>query len=233
LEQQETPFQPGWLSVPLPSYRTSSTSRYSYYELPPIPNDAFLRDFEWIQRFASQFQRKQHHNLPLRSEERLLQRNLGQIMIDAEQQQIRLPQSFISFMSNASLQRQKPFSHFDFDLPEHLQRSSVFREYSFVRFLHESGGSQTFHVCLNRNSEYCVIASYVDLSDPDLLKRWKADGSRITPEDIRNASFYCAPSFEHFLYRYWIEHYVLHYLINKIDLPDELKPYVAYYAAQQ
>lgn len=99
-----------------------------------------------------------------------------------------------------------------------------------LRFLHDQQDCVIWHLYLSSEGEECVLAShtYLDLvyTDPD-------EFDNITEQEAVAQTWICAPSFEAFLYRFWMENVLWFNLHKQKPLTEEQRKYLAFYGEEQ
>jgi len=99
-----------------------------------------------------------------------------------------------------------------------------------LRFLHDQQDCVMWHLYLAPPSDECVLASrtYLDLvyTNPDEV-------GHITEAEAVEQTWVCAPSFEAFLYRFWMENMIWFNLSERKPLTEEQRRYLAFYGEEK
>jgi hypothetical protein len=92
-----------------------------------------------------------------------------------------------------------------------------------MRFLHDQQDCLIWHLYLSPNGDECVLVSGAYL---DQVFTGEED---ITEEQAIWQTRVCAPSFEAFLYRFWLENVLWFQLNDDKPLNEEQQRYLAFY----
>ena len=205
-------FQPGWWSFDLGKYRpcNGTYQLYSYESLPPLDERLFQGDFAWLGRGTPRASR------PAQA--------LARLAAAAERSGVRLPPAFVRFMSDAGLRGAVPScTACEWDPSAAPVPCRVVPGAFTVRFLRDQQDCLFWYLHLLPTGEAHVLCSPIPFDDPEL------DVSR---EVTLANTWYCAPHFEHFVYRFWIENELWERLgSSEDDLTPAQREYVAHYAA--
>lgn len=224
-----------WVHIPLPGYR--QLPEYHTYEssrledLPPIP----IRlddDCEWLRRYA-----QVHAHGGLNEYERDLQPSFVNEL--ARRAQITLPRSFRLFMTDPDLQsRVRSCTDCYLDPGERIVETIGAIAGNLIHFLSDSQSIAHWYLHIPRGGDVAVLES----SDLYGLKIENSDwienpSCRLERVDIRELAFvYCAPTFQEFLYRFWIENeiwYALRVKGSSSHLSELGLDYVRHYASRR
>ena len=256
------PFRWGWYFIGLGAYRPKlddgKYTLYSYEHLPPLPEERFTGTFQWLEpqkffawdpktrTFQETLYAPEHHGEgdaqrrareQWENHERELMGRLPRLVSSAQHLGLSLPDAFLKFMASKELRDRIPScTGCYFDLPREIIPCPGCEQGHIIRFLDDQQGNAFWYLYLTPQGEQCVLASLEELDDP-----------HPSLETILEYTVVCAPSFEAFLYRFWIEdnstnppgtqqmfdeeypflskeerHYLLHYLTytNKEQLYD-------------
>jgi hypothetical protein len=201
MKPDESPFKTGWYSQNLKGYRDDEEDDtyvyYSYESLPPLSEELFKGDFSWLS--------DQDIVQPYKDAEFSPDR-IGSLVQQAEALGCALPKEFINFFS-ANLMPSKIRSCTDcrFDLPGMIQPCSDDPGGYVVSFLADSQGCLFWNLYISPTGDSCVVASYdwYDKSEDYMDEDEEDEDEVMAPKAID--LLYCAPSFEEFVYRFWIE----------------------------
>jgi len=199
MNPNNSPFRAAWWSVELPGYRAcDSTYCYFPYEmLPPLDESLFRGEFQWLAPPGDEMQatmaiyRNEAANARMAG-------NLNRLKASAAQLGLRLPAAFLAFMTSPELQDRIPScTACYFDLSERIIQLPIDDGGYLIRFLNDQQGVLLWYLYLTPQSESAVVISPVVFDD---------DGWDKTPtETIRADIEFCAPTFEEFMYRFWVE----------------------------
>ncbi len=229
------PFQTGWYSFGLPGYRPcrGTYERYPYDQLPPIPENQLTGQLQWLVPLddAINESMQRYRPTPEQRAEWLPQwtEDLKSVVASAQHLGLTLPDAFVCLMSSPELQDRIPSCtdcHFRLSqlafCPGDEEKGYV------LRFLHDQQDCVIWHLYLSSRGEECVLASYTYLdqmyTDPE---EWGPE------EEAISHTWICAPSFEAFLYRFWIENVIWYNLYKKKPLKEEQKQYLAFYGDEK
>lgn len=211
------PFKKGWFTAGHSElWNCDSTYCFVPYEkLPKLDLNMFQGDFQWLVNSEDDLECalyvEEQDNLTV---------NLNRIITAAEQKKLKLPDSFLTFLKSPHLQNRVPSCTACFlDLSDRLIESSLENDGYLIRFLNDSQNVLHWYLYLNKTSEHCIVVAKPEFSE-DLDGETLEDVS--TPTEI----FYCAPSFEEFIYRFWIENSIWFALNDEIPLTKEQKEYM-------
>lgn len=225
--QVQMPFQYGWFSFELPGYRdcASTYELYPYESIPPISEELFDGTLQWLTPLDErQSQLMQLYQLP--AEERA--GNLGKLdnlVRQTQQLGLTLPSAFLRLMSSQELQDQIPScTACYFDLPEKILPCPGSKTGYIIRFLNDQQDVLLWYLYLTPEGEHCVLVtplSLDELTGPEYEEQ---------QAQIAQHIFVCAPTFESFIYRFWIENT----LWDSLEVPEALsadqRRYLAHYA---
>nr|BBH87790.1 hypothetical protein KTC_25410 [Thermosporothrix sp. COM3] len=227
----------GWISFDLGEVRPckGTYSLYSYIDLPPLPETLFRGEFQWL----TPIDVHTFIDLPILPEEEAeLQRTeaewmtqLQRLVASAKQFGLTLPPDFLRFMSSPTLIRRIPScTDCYFDLPEQLVRLPGSKGSFLFRFLNDQQSIITWYLLLTPHKPCSVVCS------PYRLDAFAtSDHTQKEIREVLASTYICAPSFEAFLYRFWLENviwYKLH-LGTPTMLSQIEQRYIEHYAALQ
>lgn len=222
----DTPFEPGWWSFGLEGCRPCEQTYclFPYSSLPPLPSERFQGDFNWLEPLNDLVEAVMRQYRRVAARERV-EAHLPSLVSSANSLGIALPDPFIHLMDSPELQDRIPScTACFFDLPEQILPLPKAKGF-IVHFLIDQQGLLTWSLYINERGQHCVIASQV------LLDFLPLD-SALKPEDLPDiiaGTRYCAPTFEAFLYRFWMENTLWFALSERhIPLSDEQRLYIQY-----
>lgn len=209
MDAAKTPFEAGWWSFELPRYRECDGTYcyFAYDSLPPLDMSMFRGEFQWL---------KPSKETPKRT---MLNGRLQKLLSEASLTQLKLPKAFVTFMGAPHLQEQiDSCTACYFTLPKSLYHSPLGDGGTLIRFLNDQQSVVLWYLYLAPDGDHCVVASLVD---PQI--------EPLSPEDIKRVFVYCAPSFEAFIYRFWIENAVWFALDEGRELTEAEQAYLRHY----
>jgi uncharacterized protein (TIGR02996 family) len=217
LRANPTPFPAGWWSEELEGYREGDGTYdlYRYESLPPLPIKSLGRGFQWLNE--GQRKRKQ----PARQRKH---KKLDRLAAQATEAGLTLPREFREFMGNRALQRRvRSCTDCYFNWPRRIVESPAGEEGHLVRFYSDSQGCFHWYLYLTPHKYHCVVGSggFFGGYEGRLEEDW---------EDESGDFWFCAPSFQAFVYRYWIENEIWYALSYDHDpLTAEEEAYLSHY----
>ena len=113
-----------------------------------------------------------------------------------------------------------------FDLPDHLTPSPFGDAGYFVRFLNDQQWCVLWHLYVVPSGDHCVVASTRAFDDPSSGE----DEETLAYADDQEVTVVCAPDFEAFLYRFWLENHIWFALEEGWPLTEEQREYLGHYA---
>ncbi|MET9555460.1 hypothetical protein [Streptomyces sp. NPDC006645] len=218
-------FDAAWCATDLGEYRACrfTYERYSYESLPPLDSSRFTGAFQWLGGIGE----------PIPKEVA----RLSQLAEDLSARGLTLPQDFVTFQTSANLRLSldavsatgcwtdisnpvpSPVEPGAFLVPFLRDQQDCVIWYLYLR---PSGEAFVVHSGFNYEYEYEAVRdgeeSDVDLGDA---------------EQQRAAILWCAPSFEEFAHRFWIENRLWHAANDGelAQLEPLLSDYLQHYAA--
>jgi hypothetical protein len=227
--QAGMPFKMAWWSFDLGKYRPCDGTYcfYPYESLPPIPEvDGTLSWLGSLDATTDQMMQV-HRNAPE------ARGNLERLIAEAEQLGLGLPQSFLRLMGSPKLQDRIPSSTACyFVLSEHIVPSPGTDGGYVIRFLNDQQDVLLWHLYVTREGDRGVLVSPYPLDELA-----SPDASAGLGEDDRQAiianTYLCAPSFEAFIYRFWLENVIWFKVSGGNDTPltEDERRYLAHYGA--
>jgi hypothetical protein len=228
-----TPFRYGWWSFDLGRYRPCDGTYcfYEYASIPPIPEAQFTGKLDWLGPLKPdidalmQAYRNAAGTVPGANP------GLQKILTSAQELGLTLPDAYLRLMAVPELQDRIPScTACEFRMAKEIVPCPTSEDGYIIPFLNDQQDVLLWSLYLTPKGEECVLVSYYALEeiqlaeqDPDKAEKWR--------EAIRNHTYVCAPSFEAFLYRFWLEN-VLWFSVNEGEgtLTDEQQHYLAHYA---
>lgn len=210
----KSPFPAGWWSFDLGRYRPcDGTYRlYAYESVPPIDESQLTGVFR---NYMTEAGKPRTH------------RALARLVKAAGKAGVKLPAAFLTFMGDVSLQNEVPScTACEWDLSAAPVACKVVPGAFTVRFLRDQQDCLFWYLHVLPDGDTHVLCSPIPFDDPAVLEK-------LTPEVVIANTWYCAPHFEHFVYRFWIEN-VLWDLVNlRADpvLNEVQRAYISFYEA--
>jgi hypothetical protein len=220
--------------IDLPGYR--ETPEHSTYaaskieDLPPIPielDDACA----WLMSNGTIHEKDGLHRYEFDLQPAI-------IVEIAREKGLDLPLSFIRFMSSPELQsRVRSCTACYLDPGERIVPTIGGIEGSLVHFLSDSQSCAHWYVHILPNGEHSVLESEDLYCYKPENSTWKENPScQLERIDLRGLGFaYCAPSFQEFLYRFWIENEIWYALLDdesRRPLNTLEQTYVSHYGSK-
>jgi hypothetical protein len=186
----------------------------------------FKDEFHWLTPLSDETNKTMA--VHRRKREETLKSRLDTITVQLWQLGLTLPPAFLKFMTATHLQDRIPScTACYFDLPKTITKSTVGDGY-FIRFLNDQQDMFFWFLYLDSNGEHCIVNSEMKFDAEEELNAWAGDHS-IDELTLRFTTF-SAPSFESFLYRFWLENNIW-FALNEGDgsLTDEQRAYLNHY----
>lgn len=206
------PFPKAWYSIALEGYRdhpepSRTYSPFSYDTLPPLPKHAFDGTFRWLPRLAE-----------VERDDRSLFREsapgvLARLVREATALELTVPEPFVTFMGSAKLPRRvRSITGCSLDLAERVV-PVPWVSGGLVRFLADSQGCLYWYLFLEGGGGHGIVVTEQYYGgdptiDRDFMESFFGPGSdwdREEPPSPSHEIWCCAPDFESFVYRFWIE----------------------------
>jgi hypothetical protein len=220
----QTPYQSGWWGADLGKYRAcdSTYCLFEYDSLPPLDESVLQGDFRWLTPPTAATEKQMQPHQPRQSAQ--------QVAMLAQLQQLEqalvLPPAFRLFMSRTDWQDAMPSCTANyFLLPDEPVTNPFGGKSHWVNFFNDQQEVLQWYLYLAPTGEHSVMVTAFDLArDQELL--------RYDPARYRAQVWFCAPSFEAFLYRYWLENTIWFGLDEGSTLSAAQQSYLAHYAGQ-
>ena len=226
-----TPFPPNWASIDLGPARTAEGTygKFSYDGLPSLPVTELRGDFAWL--MACQPWDRLAHMDATRWQQNA-EASLRRIADAAKALRLDLPAEFLRFMGDVALQmRIRSCTDCYFSLPARVAPSPMGDDGCLIRFYSDSQGCLHWYLYVTPSGYHAVLLSALflgghpaeelddeGLDQEEFIQEFEEDES----EDFLGDGFwFCALSFETFLFRYWLENEIWYALY---DGPTPLTP---------
>jgi len=203
-----SPFPTGWWSFDLGEARPcdGTYQLYAYDTLPGLDEDLFRGDLEWLIREAgaaglaetAEFEEggPAAHVKALEEAEERAEHAVAKLASGLAPSGLVLPPAFVRFMSDPGLQRVVPScTACEWDLSETPVPSRAQPGAFTVRFLRDQQDCLFWYLHLGPGTQE-ILVSPIPFDDPKL---------EVSREEVVANTWVCAPHFEHFVYRFWIE----------------------------
>ena len=229
---KQIPFEPGWWSFDLGEYRQCDGTYcfFAYDSVPPIDEAQFTGKLEWLGPLEGSIADVMavHHA----SDEGLgrLKGNVVKLADQAEELGLKLPEAFLRLMSSRELLNSIPsctacyFAMSDAILPCPGSEDGY-----IIRFLNDQQDVLLWYLYLTPQGDERVLVSPILLDDfagPEHTANLTDDWRKAILAHTR----VCGPSFEAFLYRFWLEN-SLWDALNEREAPltNAQERYLAHY----
>jgi hypothetical protein len=217
-------FDAAWCATDLGEYRACryTYERYPYESLPPLDSSQFTGTFQWLGGTRS-LDPEQVAKLNDLAEE-LAARSLS------------LPQDFLTFQTSVNLYGSLDdvsvtgcWTDISQPLPSPVEPGSF-----LVRFLRDQQDCVIWYLYLRSSGEAFVVHSHLDYEyEYEAQRNGEETESDLDDEEEQTAAIlWCAPTFEEFAHRFWIENRLWH-AVNGGDmshLEPQLRNYLHHYA---
>jgi hypothetical protein len=167
---------------------------------------------------------------------------LGALAASAQQLGLTLPKAFLRLMASPALRDRIPScTACYFDLSKKIVPCPGSEEGYVIRFLNDQQDVLSWYLYLTLQGEHCVLVSPFELDkaaneEAEESDKGEAGKDREQVEKRRRSiianTLVCAPSFEAFIYRFWLEN-VLWFNLNEAEgsLSEAQQQYLAHYKA--
>lgn len=224
MKTDQTPFSTGWMSFELPGYRDCDGTYcfFQYDELPALDEMLFKGDFGWLTKLTPDL--AEAMNAYKQVEAGSLQDKHHHLLASAQETGVTLPASFVKFMQAPGLQDQIPSSTACyFDLSDHLLSNPTGEAGYLVRFMNDQQDLLFWYLYLNPAGDHCVLVSSAGFDSEEAVN--------FPPDTIGRSVAFCAPGFEAFLYRWWLENSIWFALEEGRPLTEEQARYARHFEA--
>jgi hypothetical protein len=228
LRVNPTPFPAEWIGTDLPGGRdvNGTYGGSAYRSLPPLPVEKFKGDWKWLLPAKHKPQAAKHGS------------RLAKL---AKARGLTLPPGFVEFANDTAAQRLiRSNTDCYFDWAKAIASSPADEDGMLLRFYADSQGCVFWYLYLTPTGYSCVVASpdlYGDEDDEDDDDEFDEDEDE---ERESGGVWFCAPSFEAFIYRMWIENEIWFRLVDEqFDFHDprpmtpEMQAYLDHYRGKQ
>lgn len=231
---QSLPFAYGWWSFDLGQYRPCDGTYcyYAYDSLPPIPEAQFTGSLQWLEQAgeADEYISPDEGG----EEEDTLPTRLSALSAAARALGLTLPAAFLRLMASPALRERIPScTACYFTLSKRIVPCPGSEEGYLIRFLNDQQDVLSWYLYLTPQGEHSVLVSPYEL---DTAAEDEEESEPLTEQQRQSIianTLVCAPSFEAFLYRFWLEN-VLWFVVNEGEgsLTDAQQQYLAHYKAE-
>lgn len=233
---QSLPFAYGWWSFDLGEERPCDGTYcyFPYDSLPPIPEAQLSGSLQWLAQ-AGEADEPDMHISP---EDEALPARLSALTTSAQQLGLALPEAFLRLMSSPALRDRIPScTACYFDLSRKIVPCPGSEAGYLIRFLNDQQDVLSWYLYLTTQGEHCVLVSPYQLDEAAEDEEDEEESEPLTEQQRRSIianTLICAPSFEAFIYRFWLEN-VLWFKLNgdTSDLTDAERQYLAHYQANK
>ncbi|WP_439626037.1 TIGR02996 domain-containing protein [Gemmata sp.] len=216
LRVNPTPFPAEWIGTDIPGAREvdGTYGGSQYRSLPPLPVESLRGDWKWLLPAG-------HTPSPAEHGTRLAKL--------ATARGLTLPPGFVEFANDAAAQELiRSNTDCFFDWAEAVADSPAGEGGSLIRFYADSQGCVYWYLYATPTGYSCVVASPM---------RYGGDDDEDDEEEEESGdTFFCAPSFEAFVFRTWVENEIWHRLVDPtFDFHDprpmtpEMQAYLDHY----
>ncbi len=222
----QSPFPPAWWSFDLGKHRPCDGTYcfYPYDSIPPLDESLLQGNFQWLGNLDESLQTTMSLYERPEAQTKIAAR-LKNLLVEAARLQLKLPDPFLKFMGSPTLPDQIPScTACYFDLSDHIIQLPIEDGCYLIRFLNDQQEVLLWYLYLTPESEHCVLVSPISFDDEEL--------AAIPPDVIRQNTFFCAPTFETFLYRFWLENKIWFALDEKEALTDAQRRYLEHYKSR-
>ena len=238
------PSQWGWFSFSLGEYRPCPEWFYTYWgfpydSLPPISGVTFTGDFQWLTPLEGDLGGLGRRYRPSSEERAEITARVGAIEAQARYLGLTLPPGFLRFMASPELQDRIPScTDCTFWLPDRIVPYPGRDNGYVIAFLSDSQACGIWHLYLTTDGAHRVLEAPLEFVE---LTTQAAQCSAATLDDILAHVYLCGPTFEEFLYRFWLENMLWYHLTDDSTVGAQTKPrpyteaqqqYLAHYATK-
>lgn len=229
IEPTQHPFPHVWMGGDLGDYRICD-STYNGYELaslPPLPFDKFEGDFQWLLGqpspfdFDDRFRQFWSNYDSVEKWKAEAPECKSKLLVDCAMRGALVPNAFFTFMDSIELvTRLRSPTDCYFEYPRTLIPYPTSHGGHFLHFYSDSQHCCLWYLYIDPQQRCAVVVSD-DLSEPHDDDFWCNERGHIMR---------CAPSFESFIYRLWIEDEIWFRLVNNDQpLTPEMTEYLRFY----
>lgn len=213
-KMHEIPLKKGWFFTDIEGIRdvdeSSTYYLFDYEELPPIEIE-LDENFDWLKPYPEQINKEDW--------EYDFSKEIEKLKNDADKKGLEIPNSFLNFMSNGALIRRiRSNTDCYFEFGDYIEEVPETNGMNFIHFMSDSQYCGFWYLCLDKNGNSCVVTS------------GNLYGHIHKEEELDEIGHFCAPSFEEFIFRFWIENEIWYKEIwEKVELNDLEKRYAQFY----
>jgi hypothetical protein len=220
MQPNDTPFATGWYSFDLGKYRPCDSTYcfYDYNTIPPLDMSQFQGKFDWLTPLAG----GNPGALAAPTPDTPILKKLAKLEAAAQKLNLTLPASFLTFMQNTIWQAGIPScTACYFDLSEAPIPDPLHEKHYTIRFLNDQQDVLLWYLYLKPDSDSCVLVSPIPMEE--------IEAEKIPKEAVKAHTFYCAETFESFIYRFCIENVIWFSFEEGNSLTEAQKAYLAHY----
>lgn len=153
-----------------------------------------------------------------------MKEQLDRIVSSARNLDVEIPDSFQVFFNNSELQKRVPTCTACYlDLSGDIIKFPHSKDTYLLRFLNDQQSVLLWYLCVNAEGEHCVLLSHY-YHEEEIQK--ELYGEEIDDEVLINNTAICSPSFEEFIYRFWIENILWFCLTDNLPLNESEQLYL-------
>ena len=208
---EKTPFKPGWWASGEPWECDSTYCLIEYDKLPKLDPKLFQGKFQWLKEIRPGMMNSYN------------KKNVKELLKKAEKLDIKLPKAFITFVTNVVLQKSIPScTACYYSLSDEFFELPGYPGCKLMRFLNDQQDILLWYLYIDSGGDHCVIVSQYfieEIHDEDV------DIDVAMGNLLRN-TYFCASSFEEFIYRFWIENTLWFSLTDDLPLTPIEKDYI-------
>jgi hypothetical protein len=227
----------GWWSFDLGRVRPcdGTYQLYPWASLPPVDDSLFKGDFDWLIQEAGAAGLAETAEFDeggpgamiraLEKQAEAAEHAVAQLASAVAAQKLVLPAAFVRFMSDPGLQRVIPScTACEWDLSAAPVPSRITPGAFTLRFLRDQQDCLFWYLHLGPSTEE-VLVSPIPFDQPDL---------QVTPAQVAANTWICAPQFEQFVYRFWMENELWEVLQERDPhFSPAQRAYLAHYEQQR
>jgi len=221
---EQTPFTAGWYGADLGEYRECGGTYclFAYESLPPLPVEQFAGEFTWLGVMSEKIEAETRPHRPPPAYYNKIINRLASLQEQARTLNLPLPEPFVRFMSRPDWQNMIPScTACYFDLPEKIVPSPAGEGGYLIRFLNDQQGVLYWYLYLRPEGNSCVLVSPAWMDDPEF-----ATLEQRLIDMAAEYTFFTSPTFEQFLYRFWLENNLWFALEDGASLTPEQNRYL-------
>lgn len=216
-------FARGWFGPELPEYREAEPT-YGYFNygfLPPL-DERLDGSLAWLTPMDTAIRKELEPHWKSDRDRSRLHPNFERVVREAEKLGYVLPETFLRFMRSEELQQRIPScTACYFDAPERVIEAPPPAAGILIRFMNDQQWCLLWYLYVERSGGHAIVAAdrALDIDDDE--------DSEVAAE---HQLVLCAPGFEEFLFRIWVENNIWFVLNeNHRDLNPMERRYLAHY----